>query len=47
MYLVGIPICFQKPLTVPGTALTAGNLPAVNAVQGDCEAVSVYIDLWV
>ena len=27
------------PLTVPCTALTAGKLPAVRAVQGDCEAV--------
>ena len=35
---VGIPI-FQRPLTVPCTALTAGKLPAVSAVQGDCESV--------
>ena len=31
--------CFLNSLTVPCTALTAGKLPAVSAVQGDCESV--------
>ena len=30
---------FQRPLTVPCTAQTAGNLPAVWAVQEDSETV--------
>ena len=43
MGLMAIPTIFQRPLTVPCTALTAGKLPAVSAVQGDCE--SVYLQL--
>ena len=39
MWPMRIPIVFQKPLTVPCTAPTAGKLPAVRAVQGDCERV--------
>ena len=35
---------FQRPLTVSCTALTAGKLPAVRAVQGDCERV-YYLDI--
>ena len=34
-----IPTFFQRPLTVLCTALMAGNLPAIRAVQGDCERV--------
>ena len=36
---VGIPTVFQKPLTVPCTALIANNLPADKTVKGECEAV--------
>ena len=35
---------FQRRLTVSCTALTAGRLPAVSAVQGDCERV--YLITW-
>ena len=36
---MGIPTILQRPPTVPCTALTAGKMPAVSAVQGDCERV--------
>ena len=36
---MGIPNVLQRLLTVPCTGLTAGKLPAVRAVQGDCETV--------
>ena len=39
MWPVGIPILFQRPQTIPYTALMAGKLPAIRAVQGDCETV--------
>ena len=44
-WLMGIFIIFQRLLTVPCTALTAGNLPAVRAVQGECETVQVLCSL--
>ena len=43
---------FQRPLTVPLHSRTAGKLPAVRAVQGDCETVTLsgwmrcYISVW-
>ena len=37
----GIHTDFQRSLTIPYTALTAGKLPAISAVQGDCERVYV------
>ena len=36
---VGIPMVICKLVTVPCTAITAGKLPAVRAVQDDCERV--------
>ena len=39
MWPVGIPTIFPWSKTVPCPVLTAGNLPAVRAAQGDCERV--------
>ena len=37
--MYGLPFISKTPLTVPSTALMAGILPAIRAVQGDCEIV--------
>ena len=39
---VWVDIINGRPLKVPCTALTAGKLPAVSAVQGDCETVYMH-----
>ena len=36
------PIVLQRSLTVTCTAFTAGKVPAVRAVQGDCERVCLW-----
>ena len=42
MQLVGITTVFQGPLTVSLHSLNSRHLPAVKAVQGDCERVSAW-----
>ena len=44
MWPVGIPTIFQTPVTVPLHSPNGRQMPAIRAVQGDCERVYVSTD---